>query len=261
VRPVEDHSAGAAAALLPPGGHSGVAVPRDPSLPDDQFSAAVAAVTSAFGDPTRRQIYLHVKERPEGVTASEVAQRFDLHSNVARHHLDKLAAGGYLEVFVAPLRSGVGRPSKRYRKSAQDSGLTSPRLGDDLLIMLLGEALSRISPVEAESMAEAVGEDYGRRLAGQMSAGEGHRSFRAALHAIADALTAHGFEAHAEARGGSLALIKEACPFFDTARQHPVVCAVDRGMVRGMLSGLYGESVTPTESSRALGDDACVSIV
>jgi predicted ArsR family transcriptional regulator len=82
-----------------------------------------------------------------------------------------------------------------------------------------------------------------------------------ALHAIADALTAHGFEAHAEARGGSLALIKEACPFFDTAKQHPVICAVDRGMVRGMLSGLYGETVTPTESSRALGDDACISLV
>ena len=94
-----------------------------------------------------------------------------------------------------------------------------------------------------------------------MSVGEGHRSFRAALRVIADALTAHGFEAHAEARGSSLALIKDSCPFFDTAKKHPVVCAVDRGMVRGMLSGLYGETVTPTESSRALGDDACVSIV
>ena len=94
-------------------------------------------------------------------------------------------------------------------------------------------------------MAETVGEEYGRRLAAQMSTGEGHRSFRVALHAIADALTAHGFEAHAEARGGSLALIKDACPFFDTAKQHPVICAVDRGMVRGMLCGLYGEAVDP----------------
>jgi predicted ArsR family transcriptional regulator len=227
-----------------------------------QFSAAVAAVTSAFGDPTRRQIYLFVREHSQGVTASEVADRFALHSNVARHHLDKLTAGGYLEVHISrSVGGGAGRPSKRYRKSAQDTGLESPRRGDDLLVMLLGEALALIPPGDAEHMAEAVGEDYGRRLAGQMSTGEGHRSFRVALHAIADALTAHGFEAHAEARGGSLALIKEACPFFDTAKQHPVICAVDRGMVRGMLSGLYGETVTPTESSRALGDDACISLV
>jgi len=231
-------------------------------LDDAGFSAAVAAVTSAFGDPTRRQIYLFVRERPDGVTASEVAAKFALHSNVARHHLDKLTAGGHLEVSVLRANgSGAGRPSKRYRSTAQETGLPAPRRGDDLLISLLGEALARIPADQAESMAEAVGEDYGRRLAGQMSPGESHRSFRSALHAIADALTAHGFEAHAEARGGSLALIKESCPFFDTARQHPVICAVDRGMVRGMLAGLYGETVVATESSRAMGDDACVSIV
>lgn len=249
--PEADQREGAPEAVTPPA-----------ALSDTEFSAAVAAVTSAFGDPTRRQIYLFVRERPDGVTAAEVAERFALHSNVARHHLDKLTAGGYLEVFVQrPLGGGAGRPSKRYRSTALEAGLPGPRRGDDLLIMLLGEALARIPQVEAEAMAERVGEEYGRRLADQMSPGEGHRSFRVALHAIADALTAHGFEAHAEARGGSLALIKDSCPFFDTAKQHPVICAVDRGMVRGMLGGLYGETVVATESSRALGDDACVSIV
>ena len=236
--------------------------PADDRLTDAQFSAAVAAVTSAFGDPTRRQIYLYVREHEEGVTASEVAESFALHSNVARHHLDKLAAGGYLDVqMLRPPGGGAGRPSKRYRKSDVEAGLNPPRRGDDLLIMLLGEALALVPADQAEKMAESVGETYGRRLAGQMSPGEGHRSHRAALHAIADALTAHGFEAHAEARGGSLVLIKDACPFFDTARQHPVICAVDRGMVRGMLTALYGEAVISTESSRALGDDACVSLV
>lgn len=234
-----------------------------PALDDASFSAAVTAVTSAFGDPTRRQIYLFCRERREGVTATEVAERFALHANVARHHLDKLTAGGYLSVFVQrSIGGGAGRPSKRYVCTALETGLPSPRKGDDLLVILLGEALSRLPQAEAETMAETVGEEYGRRLAADMSPGEGHRSFRAALHAVADALTAHGFEAHAQARGGSLALIKDACPFFDTARQHPVICAVDRGMVRGMLSGLYGGNASfATQSSRALGDDACVSIV
>ena len=71
----------------------------------------MAAVTSAFGDPTRRQIYLFVRDHDDGVTASEVADRFALHSNVARHHLDKLTAGGYLEVHVIrPSGGGAGRP-------------------------------------------------------------------------------------------------------------------------------------------------------
>jgi predicted ArsR family transcriptional regulator len=237
-----------------------------PGLDDASFSAAVAAVTSAFGDPTRRQIYLYVREHDDGLTAAEVAERFALHSNVARHHLDKLTAGGYLEVLLQRTTGGgAGRPSKRYRSTAPAAALPFPpvpRKGDDLLVILLGEALSRLPQEEAEAMAESVGQDYGTRLAEQISPGDGHRSFRVALHAIADALTAHGFEAHAEARGGSLALIKDSCPFFDTAKQHPVICAVDRGMVRGMLAGLYGgDAVVATESSRALGDDACVSIV
>ena len=241
------------------------------ALTDAEFSAAVAAVTSAFGDPTRRQIYLLVRERAEGVTASDVAAHFGLHANVARHHLDKLSAGGYVEVFVArpgsverPMGAaakGAGRPSKRYQASDRSTGLGVPHRTDDLLILLLGRALALVPEEAAAAMAESVGEEYGRHLAAQMSCGDGQRSFRAALHAIAEALTSHGFAAHAEARGEGLALIKDTCPFFDTAKAHPVICAVDRGMVQGMLAGLYGDAVPASESSRALGDAACITVV
>jgi predicted ArsR family transcriptional regulator len=85
-------------------------------LSPDEFAAAVIAVTSAFGDPTRRDIYLFVRSSPDGVKAAEVAERFDLHPNVARHHLEKLAGGGYLDVELARHES-AGRPSKRYSLS------------------------------------------------------------------------------------------------------------------------------------------------
>jgi predicted ArsR family transcriptional regulator len=231
-------------------------------LTDAEFSAAVAAVTSAFGDPSRRDIYLFARETDAGVTAAEVAEKFSMHANVARHHLDKLAAGGYLEVNLErPEGGGAGRPSKHYRVSEKAMPLDFPARRDDLLVTLLGRALALLPAKEAEAMAEAVGEDYGRSLAAQMSPGEGQRSFRAALHAVADALTAHGFAAHAEARGTTIAIISEQCPFGETATQHPVMCAVDRGMVRGMLAGLYGDTTPTTESSRALGGDACVTAV
>ena len=227
-----------------------------------EFSAAVTAVTSAFGDPTRREIYLFAREGDVGVTASEVAERFELHPNVARHHLDKLAAGGYLEVAVQrAAHAGVGRPSKRYRATAKDTGLEFPARRDDLLVTLLGRALELVPAAKAEAMAEAVGIEYGQTLAASMAPGEGHRSFQSALHAVADALTAHGFAAHAEARPGSrsLAIIAEHCPFGDAAVQHPVICAVDRGIVKGMLAGLYGDTVPHTEASRPQGDDVCVT--
>jgi predicted ArsR family transcriptional regulator len=230
------------------------------SLTGAEFSAAVTAVTSAFGDPTRREIYLFARESEAGVTASEVAERFELHPNVARHHLDKLAAGGYLQVEVQrPERAGVGRPSKHYKASAKEMGLEFPARRDDLLVTLLGRALELVPPDEALGMAEEVGIEYGRTLAAAMAPGDAHRSFQAALHAVADALTAHGFAAHADARPGSLAIISEHCPFGDAAVQHPVICAVDRGIVKGMLAGLYGDTVPHTEASRPQGDEVCVT--
>ena len=75
-----------------------------------------------------------------------------------------------------------------------------------------------------------------------MAPGEGQRSVRAAMHAIAETLTAHGFAAHAEDHGATTAVVAEQCPFGDAATSHPVLCAVDRGMVKGLLSGLCGEA-------------------
>jgi len=164
--------------------------------------------------------------------------------------------------------AGAGRPSKRYRATDVDgSDPTVELLGrrDDLLVSLLGEALTLLGPEVAERMAERVGDQYGRTLAERMEPGEGQRSLRAAMHTIADALTAQGFAAHAEDRGTATAVVAEQCPFGEAASQHPVICAVDRGMVRGLLAGLCGELVQDSTrvvlSSRARGDDACAALV
>src|SRR5688572_12399984 len=243
-------------------------------LTPTEFSSAVTAITSAFADPTRREIYLFTNERSVdgvgGVTAAEVPERFDLHPNVARHHLDKLAGGGYVEVATGRTSTGAGRPSKRYRVTSPEMSLELPVRHDDLLVTLLSKALSRLPDAEAEAMAEEVGTEYGKAMAAAMGptkerlAGGGpaaQRSFRTALHVVADALTAHGFAAHAERKGDGLRIVSEHCPFGGAAIEHPVICAVDRGLVRGMLGALYGEAGAATSSSRPMGDDRCVTSV
>ncbi len=239
------------------------AVDRPPLTPTE-FASAVTAITSAFGDPTRREIYLFVHGHVEGVTAAAVAEKFDLHPNVARHHLDKLVSGAYVEVTVArPAGQGAGRPSKRYRVVAPEIALDLPLRHDDILVELLGRALAELGHDRAERLAEDVGIDYGKALAVAMSPGsDRHRSFQAALHAVADALTAHGFAAHAERHGEQLRIVSEHCPFGGAAIEHPVICAVDRGMVRGMLASLYGQDLmTETALSLPTGGEHCVTSV
>jgi predicted ArsR family transcriptional regulator len=230
-------------------------------LTPDEFAAAVVAVTSAFGDPTRREIYLFVRAHQDGVKAGEVAAEFDLHPNVARHHLEKLAGGGYVDVELVRHES-AGRPSKRYRATERDTQLAFPPRRDDLLGTLLARALERLTIDEAHELAEQVGYEYGRSVAARMEPGEGHRSVKAALASVADALTAHGFAAHTESRGSSLTLVAEHCPFGEAASRYPhVLCAVDTGMIKGMLEGLYGETSPTIEQSRPGGGAHCVTRV
>src|SRR3546814_17826345 len=67
------------------------------------------------------------------------------------------------------------------------------------------------------------------------------------------------FAAHAERHGDGLRIVSDHCPFGGAAIEHPVICAVDRGLVRGMLGALYGDSETSTLSSRPSGDDRCIT--
>ena len=75
-------------------------------------------------------------------------------------------------------------------------------------------------------------------------------------------MSAHGFAARAEqVDGDQLRIVAEHCPFGDAVVEHPVICAVDRGIVKGMLNQLVGPSGADTASSLAQGDDICVTHV
>ena len=104
------------------------------SLDHTEFASIVTAITGAFGDPTRREIYLHIRECNEGINASQIADKFGLHPNVARHHLDKLLSGGYLEVSLQKnTASSAGRPSKTYKISNPNQPLNLDVRRDSIL--------------------------------------------------------------------------------------------------------------------------------
>lgn len=218
------------------------------------FNAAVAALSHAFGDPTRRAIFLYLRAHP-GATVNDVAHAHGVHPNVARHHLERLVAAGHASSTVTP--RGVGRPAKSYEAAGPPLGAVVADRRDELLVALLERSLELLGPEQAEAMALEVGQAYGARLAAEHPQ-ESHRSVRQAMSAVAESLTAHGFAARAEVRPGTAAVVAESCPFGEAAAHHPVLCAVDRGLVVGMLEGMGTAPSAPVRlSSRARGDDAC----
>jgi len=223
----------------------------DPAL----FTANITSLTRSFGDNTRRKVYLYLRENP-GATATELSRHCQVHANVVRHHLERLTESGYV-TFDNVHKTTVGRPAKGYR--VVDAGLimNGSMRRDALLVALLEMALERLGPEAAESMSHDVGVEYGRTLAGAVGSGDSTPSLKAAMESIAGILTAHGFAARAEEHDLEQSVVSDNCPFGTAALHHPVLCAVDRGLISGMLDGLGAERRNVTLTSRARGDDAC----
>lgn len=223
----------------------------DPAL----FTATVTSLAHSFGDNTRRKIYLYLRENP-GTTAAELAHHCDVHANVVRHHLERLAEAGYV-TFENVRKTTVGRPAKGYRVIDDSLAMDGSMRRDALLVALLEMALERLGPEASEKMAHDVGVQYGRTLGAAVTPLDSTRSLKAAMSSIAGLLTAHGFAARAEESNEHQSVVADNCPFGSMATHHPVLCAVDRGLIGGMLEGLGAERTLVTLTSRARGDDTC----
>jgi len=232
-----------------------VADTRIDDFDPDIFAAQVSSLTHSFGDPTRRSIFLFLRENP-GATVVDLSSEVGVHANVVRHHLEKLTEGGYVEAY-SESREGPGRPARRYRVIDDQLSVEGSVRRDALLVALLQRALATLGPEAAEALAADVGREYGKKLVAPSSQSERQHSAQEAMRSIAGILTAHGFEARLESDENSQSLVNDNCPFGTAAQHHPVLCAVDRGLVAGMLEGMGVSPTKVTLSSRARGDEDC----
>ena len=205
----------------------------------EAFDQQVADLAATLGDATRRGIYVTVRESLEPVTASQIADLFDIHSNVARHHLDRLVADGYLQVTrkrpAGRTGPGAGRPAKHYEPTRKNVSVQFPARRYDLLTELLLRVIERVAPENAAEIADEIGREYGRELASEIGFPD-ESGYEAAAIAVAKALMGVGFEV--EAQPGEHRLVTRFCPFGESAKTHPViVCQLDQGLVSGLLEG------------------------
>lgn len=226
---------------------------------DRSLDERISDLTSALGDPTRRAIYVTVRESSEPLTASLVAELFELHPNVARHHLDKLAADGWLVVSKRRVAgTGAGRPAKMYEASSREVSIHFAPRRYELLVDLLMRVLSRIGPEDVRRVAEEVGREYGEELALEIG-GPDDIGYADAVQAVAVAMTGLGFSMDSDVAGQRL--VTSHCPFGEAAADHPdVVCSLDRGIVTGLV-GSIASGCTPVLIPHTRPDDDCVTRV
>lgn len=230
-----------------------------PSL--DSLDRSIGDLASSLGDPTRRGIYLAVRQSPEPLTSSQIADLFSIHPNVARHHLDRLADDGYLRV-TRQRRSGrtgpgAGRPAKCFEATTKGVSL-HPGRRYDLLVELLVRVLDRVQPEDIAGIAEQVGREYGQELAASIGAPD-DPGYEEVLAALVKVMSGVGFEVSADAT--TQVMLTSHCPFGEAATGHPeVVCSLDRGMVSGIMGALH-HACNPVVIPHHGLDEDCVTRV
>ena len=203
---------------------------------------------AALAEPARRRLYDFVVRQKEPVSREEAAAGIGVPHHVAKFHLDRLVAGGLLDVEYRrpPGRGGpgAGRPTKLYRRSADSLEVSVPQRRYDLAGRLLAEAVTqteRSGKPLAETLSEAAhtaGFDLGR----QARSRAGPRPTRSALLAEGQAsLEEQGFEPSLDSSGLTL----RNCPFDVLAKGYTnLVCGMNLDFMRGLVAGLELPNVT-----------------
>lgn len=234
------------------------------SAESSRLDQSIGHLTSALGDPTRRAIYIAVREAREPLTSASVAELFDIHPNVARHHLDKLAADGYLQVSLRRPSGrsgpGAGRPAKCYEPTHKPIDVHFPARRPHLLVELLVRLVDRIAPLEIAAIAEEVGREYGRELATELGT-PNDEGYGNAIKAVAQTMSGLGFGIDTDDSGDVERLLTSHCPFGDAAVGHAdVVCSLDRGIVSGMFEHLT-DTCEPVLHPHTDPVEACITEV
>lgn len=219
----------------------------------------ISDLTAALGDPTRRAIYIAVRESGEPMTTSKAAALFDIHPNVARHHLDLLKDEGFLEEASSRVSgSSAGRPAKAYVATRKEVDLHFAPRRFEMLTEMLFQVLEEVSPPDVAEVAERVGRSYGQRLAAEIGAAD-DPGYDEAVQAVASAMTGLGFNVDPDVEGQRL--LTSHCPFGETATNHPeVICSLDRGIVSGLF-GALSVPCNPVVIPHQQLEDDCVTRV
>jgi predicted ArsR family transcriptional regulator len=227
-----------------------------------RLNQQIGDLAATLGDATRRGIYITVREAVEPVTAGQISELFEIHSNVARHHLDRLVEDGYLQVTRRRRGErrgpGAGRPAKYYETTAKEISVQFPARRYDLLAELLARVVERVAPDSAAEIAEQVGREYGRELAAEVGL-ERDEGFDTAVAAVAKVLMGVGFDT--EANTEERVIVTRFCPFGETASKHPeIVCKIDQGIVAGLLESANAPSVPVVNPHVQLEEDCVTEI-
>lgn len=232
----------------------------DPGEGGERDAIAVAALLS---EPLRRALYDHVVGRDESVDRDEAAAATGIGRPLAAFHLDRLVAGGLLEVEYRRRNGrsgpGAGRPAKFYRRA---QGLTIelsfPARRYRLAAEILADGLGRHSNDAVLGDVRVAARERGAALgaAGRSGRPLRRRSKRALRAELISVLAGEGFEPIDD--GQEIRL--RNCPFDVLAAEHRgLTCSMNLALLEGLAAGVGDAGLDAV--ARPVAGSCCVRFV
>jgi predicted ArsR family transcriptional regulator len=187
-----------------------------------------AARGDALAQASRARLFRLLGELQRPASTDELAERLGLHPNGVRTHLERLSEAGLV------VRGRERRPRGRPRDSWSIDPQAGPSGDPPGAYADLSRWLVRIASRQSRvSEVESTGREIGRELAERGEAGAPEERMHRALATL-------GFRpARAIDRDGKLDYTLANCPYREAVRENqPVVCALHRGLTRGLLDGI-----------------------
>jgi predicted ArsR family transcriptional regulator len=212
-------------------------------MADTSFDQQIESITGALGDTTRRDIYVMIRESQGPVTASQIAANFQIHPNVARHHLERLVTDGYIRISeTTESRSAAGRPAKHYEVTDKAVSVQYSARKYDALAELLVGVIEQLDDGRAGDIAFKVGHDYGVGLGAEIGVPDDD-GYEVAALAIATAMMGRGLGASTVASENRI--VARFCPLNSEPSDEPdILCHLDQGIVRGLRESAAARPVT-----------------
>ncbi|WP_209123051.1 metalloregulator ArsR/SmtB family transcription factor [Alkalihalobacillus sp. BA299] len=219
-------------------------------------------ITSVLSDPTRFSIYQYVTKRHDDVTVQEIADQFNIHTNVARLHLTKLEDVNMVVSETKKTGKG-GRPSRFYRLSNEVVSLQFPYRDYQRLAEMCLETLAGFG-VEGQEALKKIGYKFGMESAktfiARVNKNLADLQDEEKIQFIEQIATNQGLNPeisfNQEERQVSFSIYN--CTFKEIIRNYSTpLCSMHYSLLLGIFEYFFGEVILKEEQS--IKNEGCMS--
>lgn len=199
-------------------------------------------IASTLADETRFQIYEYMLKKHAVCNVQEIADTFQIHPNVARLHLTKLAEIQLIHAEFLKTGKG-GRPGRVYRVNQDGVQLSFPRQDHRLMLEWILDTITELGD-EAIELGKQKAFSYGQKTILQAYPNAPKLSQNERIDILQEQAALIGYVAEIEQKDHSFSIsfTIHSCPFQSLLTKYSdVICQLHEKFLNGQVTALFGQ--------------------